>query len=150
MTDNSFIGSNAVFLPPVCPQWLTEEIAKHPNWKFEYDASKDEVLTPTDPYSKYKVRPIKYNLIYDLYKQGEASHWTAEEMDLSQDVIDWKTKLKEDEKNYIKTILVYFLSADSGVGENALNKFCRLFPHWNFNQFYLWQGFNESIHSEVI
>lgn len=39
--------------------------------------------------------------------------------------------------------------ADAGVGENAIMKFMKMFPHWQINQFYLYQGFNESIHSET-
>lgn len=144
------MGSSSITLPDVYPDWLREEVRKndYPGWKFEYDKT-DPILCPGDPFSKYQVRPIRFPLIYELYKKGEASHWTAEEMDLTEDKMDWKNKLNEQQRKYIKKILVYFLSADSGVGENALTKFCRLFPHWNINQFYLWQAFNESIHSET-
>lgn len=128
--------------------WLEEIIKKNENWIFNYNKN-DPILNPTDPFSKYKVRPIKYKSIYNLYKQGEASHWTAEELDLSQDKIDWKLKLNDNERNYIKKILIYFLTSDSGIGNNALTKFSNLFPHWNFTQFYCWQAFNESIHSET-
>jgi ribonucleoside-diphosphate reductase beta chain len=33
----------------------------------------------------------------------EASFWTAEEIDLSQDLNDWNNKLNEEEKYFIKT-----------------------------------------------
>lgn len=86
------------------------------------------MFVPEDKYARYKVRPIHYTKTYELYKKGEASHWTAEEAsDFSQDLIDWNLPiLQGGPKKYIKKVLVYFLSADSGVGENALIKFSKM------------------------
>lgn len=78
-----------------------------------------------------------------------ATHWIPAEVDTTQDIVEWQDKLNDKERNYIKKILVYFLSADSGVGENAFQKLSRLFPRWEWQLFYMWQGFNETIHSET-
>lgn len=42
-----------------------------------------------------------------MYKKHEASFWTAEEVDLSQDYKDWVT-LNSDEQHFIKTVLAFF------------------------------------------
>jgi ribonucleotide reductase beta subunit family protein with ferritin-like domain len=46
-----------------------------------------------------------------MYKQAEASFWTAEEVDLSEDVAHWEKKLSEDERFFIKTSLHSSLEA---------------------------------------
>jgi ribonucleotide reductase beta subunit family protein with ferritin-like domain len=137
-------------LPPVWPKWVLEEIEKHPNYKFEYNKSKEPLLAPelASKYGRYKVRPIHYQKIYELFKKGEASNWTAEENDLTQDLLDWNTKLTTPQKQYLKNVLIYFLSSDSGVGENALTKFGKIFVPWEIREFYCWQAFNETVHSE--
>jgi len=42
-----------------------------------------------------------------MYKKHEASFWTAEEIDLSQDQKDWE-KLNEHEQHFIKHVLAFF------------------------------------------
>lgn len=149
-TNSLVLGTSFDVLPPVWPKFVLEDIEANKGWKFKWDPE-DPLFKPEDKYERYKVRPIKYTRNYQLYKQGEASHWTAEEAtDFSQDIIDWRSpKMLGGPQTYISKVLVYFLSADSGVGENALLKFSRMFPQWQINQFYLWQAFNESIHSET-
>ncbi len=38
---------------------------------------------------RFVLFPIKHNEIWSMYKQAEASFWTAEEIDLSHDQKDW-------------------------------------------------------------
>lgn len=40
-----------------------------------------------------------------MYKQQEACFWTAEEIDLAQDLRDWEG-LKPDEQHFIKYVLM--------------------------------------------
>ena len=60
---------------------------------------------------RFVLLPIKYNDIWEMYKKAMASFWTAEEIDLYQDLQDWK-KLNDDEKHYIKHILAFFSASD--------------------------------------
>jgi ribonucleoside-diphosphate reductase beta chain len=39
---------------------------------------------------RFVLFPIKYPAIWEMYKKSEASFWTAEEVDLSADLIDWR------------------------------------------------------------
>ena len=41
---------------------------------------------------RFVIFPIQHHDIWDWYKKQEASIWTAEEIDLHQDVIDWEKK----------------------------------------------------------
>ena len=54
--------------------------------------------------------PIKHNDIWEFYKKAEASFWTAEEIDLSQDLKDWKN-LNDGERHFITHILAFLLPA---------------------------------------
>ena len=59
--------------------------------------------------NRFVLFPIEHNDIWEIYKRAEASFWTAEEIDLHQDVTDWEHKLTEDERYFIKHILAFFL-----------------------------------------
>ena len=55
--------------------------------------------------------PIQYPDVWEMYKKHEASFWTAEEIDLSQDLTDWDT-LSESEQHFIKHVLAFFAASD--------------------------------------
>ena len=40
--------------------------------------------------SRFVLFPIQHDDIWSFYKKAEASFWTAEEIDLSPDLIDWE------------------------------------------------------------
>ena len=42
--------------------------------------------------NRFVIFPIKHHDIWEFYKSMEASFWTAEEIDLSQDLNDWNNK----------------------------------------------------------
>jgi ribonucleotide reductase beta subunit family protein with ferritin-like domain len=56
---------------------------------------------------RFVLFPVKYHDIWEMYKKQVASFWTAEEIDLSQDLTDWE-KLNEKEKHFIKYVLAFF------------------------------------------
>ena len=45
--------------------------------------------------NRFVIFPIKHHDIWEWYKKMEASFWTAEEIDLSQDLNDWNNKLRQ-------------------------------------------------------
>ena len=47
-----------------------------------------EPLLKENP-NRFVLFPIQHNDIWQFYKRAEASFWTAEEIDLSQDPKDW-------------------------------------------------------------
>ena len=56
----------------------------------------EEILEQTN--DRFVLFPIKYDKIWEMYKQAEASFWTAEEIDLYQDLDDWNNKLNDNHK----------------------------------------------------
>ena len=57
-----------------------------------------------------------------MYKKAQMSFWTAEEIDLYQDLRDWD-RLNSDEKHFIKHILAFFAASDGIVNENLCESF---------------------------
>ena len=83
------------------------------------------------------------------YKKSEASFWTAEEIDLHQDLTDWTSKLNEDERYFIKHILAFFAASDGIVNENLAENFVNEVQYSEAKFFYGFQIMMENIHSET-
>ena len=67
---------------------------------------------------RFVIFPIKHNDIWEYYKKSEASFWTAEEIDLSNDLGDWNNKLNDNERHFVKHVLAFFAASDGIVNEN--------------------------------
>jgi len=83
-----------------------------------------------------------------MYKKAEASFWTAEEVDLSQDLAHWN-RLKEEERYFIKHVLAFFAASDGIVNENLVEKFMQEVQVPEARCFYGFQIAIENIHSEM-
>lgn len=99
--------------------------------------------------SRFVIFPIKHPDIWDWYKKMEASFWTAEEIDLSQDLTDWNEKLTADERYFIKHILAFFAASDGIVNENLAENFVNEVKYAEAKFFYGFQIMMENIHSET-
>ena len=98
---------------------------------------------------RFVIFPIQHHDIWEWYKKQEASIWTAEEIDLQQDVIDWENKLTDDERYFIKHILAFFAASDGIVNENLAENFVSEVQYTEAKFFYGFQIMMENIHSEV-
>ena len=57
-------------------------------------------------------------------------HWIEDEVDLSEDVTDWKmNKITQVEKDYITNILRLFTQSDITVGQNYYDQFIPKFKN---------------------
>jgi ribonucleoside-diphosphate reductase beta chain len=98
---------------------------------------------------RFVLFPIKHNEIWQFYKQAEASFWTAEEIDLSADLVDWNEKLNDDERHFIKHVLAFFAASDGIVNENLAVNFMNEVQYPEARCFYGFQIMMENIHSET-
>ncbi len=99
--------------------------------------------------NRFVLFPIKEPEIWQFYKKAEASFWTAEEIDLSQDMNDWENKLNDDERHFIKHILAFFAASDGIVNENLAEQFLAEVQVPEARCFYGFQVAIENIHSET-
>jgi ribonucleoside-diphosphate reductase beta chain len=97
---------------------------------------------------RFVLFPIEHDDIWQMYKQGEASFWTAEEIDLSPDLADWE-KLNDGEKHFVSHVLAFFAASDGIVNENLANNFLEEVQYAEAKCFYGFQIMMENIHSET-
>lgn len=98
---------------------------------------------------RFVIFPIKHNDIWEYYKKSEASFWTAEEIDLSQDMTDWNNKLNDNERHFVKHVLAFFAASDGIVNENLAINFLNEVQYPEARFFYGFQIMMENIHSET-
>jgi ribonucleoside-diphosphate reductase beta chain len=98
---------------------------------------------------RFVLFPIEHHDLWKLYKQQEACFWTAEEIDLSQDISDWENKLNNDEQHFIKHVLAFFAASDGIVNENIAMNFVNSVQYTEAKFFYGFQIMMENIHSET-
>jgi ribonucleoside-diphosphate reductase beta chain len=98
--------------------------------------------------SRFVLFPINCQNLWKAYKDAEASFWTAEEIDLTQDLSDWQ-KLTSGEKYFISYVLAFFAASDGIVGENLAMRFYNDVGFPEARAFYGFQLMMEGIHAET-
>src|SRR6187455_350295 len=111
-------------------------------------------MTQTEPIlsdnpGRFVIFPIQHHDIWKFYKMSEANFWTAEEIDLQQDLHDWQHKLNDDERHFIKHVLAFFAASDGIVNENLADHFVSEVQYTEAKFFYGFQIMMENIHSET-
>lgn len=81
-----------------------------------------------DPGFDLTLRPMKYPIFFEMYKNGIKNTWTVEEVDFSTDLVDLHSKLNESEKHLIRRLVAFFATGDSIVGNNLV---LNLYKHIN-------------------
>ena len=84
-----------------------------------------------------------------LVQKEWSQFWTAEEIDLHQDLTDWAEKLNDDERYFIKHILAFFAASDGIVNGNLAENFVNEVQYSEAKFFYGFQIMMENIHSET-
>ena len=125
----------------------------------DQQTSLDDVLPPVNEAEhepllrenkdRFVIFPIQHSDIWSFYKKHEASFWTAEEIDLSADLVDWGSKLNDDERYFIKHVLAFFAASDGIVNENLAENFLHEVQYPEARFFYGFQIAMENIHSET-
>ncbi|UOQ53972.1 ribonucleoside-diphosphate reductase small subunit [Hymenobacter cellulosivorans] len=98
--------------------------------------------------NRFVLFPIQNDDVWQMYKKAEASFWTAEEIDLSQDQKDWDN-LNDNEKHFISHVLAFFAASDGIVNENLAVNFMQEVQMPEARCFYGFQIMMENIHSET-
>jgi ribonucleoside-diphosphate reductase subunit M2 len=84
-----------------------------------------------------------------MYKQAQASFWSAEEINLAHDIHDWNERLNDNERFFISRVLAFFAASDGIVNENLVERFSTEVQVAEARCFYGFQIMMENIHSET-
>ncbi len=96
--------------------------------------------------ARTRLFPIVHQDLWKARQDHKASFWTAEELDLAQDLPDWE-KMTNDERHFISTVLAFFSISDFIVNENLETDFVSRITIPEAQMFYQLQTFMESEHT---
>ncbi len=99
-----------------------------------------------DPGFDLTLRPMKYPVFFEMYKNAIKNTWTVEEVDFSSDIVDLQSKLTSAERFLIDRLVAFFATGDSIVGNNLV---LNLYKHVNSPEARLYlsrQLFEEALH----
>ena len=99
--------------------------------------------------TRFVLFPIKFPLIWKMYKKAQASYWTAEEISFTQKDIDQWEVLDDKIKFFLERQLAFFAGSDGIVMENLASRFCREIAIPEAKNFYAFQLAIEGVHSET-
>lgn len=99
-----------------------------------------------DPGFNLTLRPMKYPIFFEMYKNGIKNTWTVDEVDFSTDLVDLNHKMSPSEKHLIGRLVAFFATGDSIVGNNLV---LNLYKHINSPEARLYlsrQLYEEALH----
>ena len=92
------------------------------------------------------LRPMKYPIFYEMYRNGIKNTWTVEEVDFARDVNDLNARMSPSERHLINRLVAFFATGDSIVGNNLV---INLYKHINSPEARLYlsrQLYEEALH----
>lgn len=99
-----------------------------------------------DPGLCLTLRPMRYPVFYDMFRDGIKNTWTVEEVDFSTDLVDLKQRLTSAEVHLIQRLIAFFATGDSIVSNNLV---LNLYKHINSPEARLYlsrQLYEEAVH----
>jgi len=99
-----------------------------------------------DPGFELTLRPMRYPLFYDMYKDAIKNTWTVDEVDFSTDIVDLREKVSESERHLIQRLVAFFATGDAIVSNNLV---LNLYKHINSPEGRLYlsrQLYEEALH----
>lgn len=101
-------------------------------------------LKLTDERTSFK--PFSYPWAFESWLKHEQSHWLHTEVEMLQDVKDWKKKLTENEKYFLTQIFRFFTQGDIDVASAYVSNYLPLFPQPEVRMMLLGFGAREALH----
>ena len=81
-----------------------------------------------DPGMCLTLRPMAYPQFFEMYRAAIKNTWSVEEVDLSTDVGDLRTKMTAPERHLVQRLVAFFATGDSIVANNLV---LNLYQHIN-------------------
>jgi len=98
-----------------------------------------------------QLHPIKHTFAWDAYNTGNANHWLPQEINMQQDIEQWRATdvLSEDERHAFKTVLGFFTTADSIAANNIVIASYTHITSPECRMYLLRQAYEEAIHTHA-
>lgn len=105
---------------------------------------KKNKLKITDKRSTFK--PMHYPWCFEAWKAHEQMHWLWTEVEMMQDIKDWKEKLTISEKTFLTHIFRFFTQGDIDVSDGYVTNYLPFFPQPEVRMMLLGFAGREAIH----
>ena len=105
---------------------------------------KNNELKLTDKRTTF--RPMNYPWAFDCWKTHEHMHWLWTEVEMMQDIKDWKEKLSLSEKTFLTHIFRFFTQGDIDVSDGYVTNYLPFFPQPEVRMMLLGFAAREAIH----
>lgn len=102
-----------------------------------------------DPGYNLTLRPMKYPIFYEHFKNAQKNNWTIEEISFMTDVADLRDKLSPAEQHVISRLIAFFATGDTIVANNLV---INLYKHVNSPEARMYYGrqlFEECLHVQA-
>ena len=99
-----------------------------------------------NPGLELTLRPMKYPIFYEMYKNAIKNTWTVDEVNFSTDISDLQNKLTRSEAFLINRLVAFFATGDTIVGNNLV---LNLYRHINSPEARMYLGrqlYEEMLH----
>src|SRR5579863_116562 len=99
-----------------------------------------------DPGLCLTLRPMRYPVFFDMFRDGIKNTWTVEEVDFQTDLVDLRQRLTPAEVHLIRRLVAFFATGDSIVSNNLV---LNLYKHINSPEARLYlsrQLYEEAVH----
>src|ERR1700723_4792457 len=99
-----------------------------------------------DPGLCLTLRPMRFPVFYDMFRDGIKNTWTVEEVDFQTDLVDLKQRITPAEVHVIQRLVAFFATGDTIVANNLV---LNLYQHVNSPEARLYlsrQLFEEAVH----
>lgn len=103
---------------------------------------KKSKLTDSRPVFK----PFSYQWAYDAWLKSERMHWIHTEIQMLDDLNDWKHRLSESEKYFLAQIFKFFTQGDIDVSDGYVNRYLPVFPQPEVRMMLLSFAAREAMH----
>ena len=98
-----------------------------------------------------QILPHKHKFAWDLFQKGVANNWSPSEINMSDDIDQWKNgTLSKDEKLLVKRCLGFFAGSESLVGNNLLLNVAKWITDAECGQYIMRQAYEESLHNWTV
>ncbi|MCZ0931678.1 MAG: ribonucleotide-diphosphate reductase subunit beta [Oligoflexia bacterium] len=99
-----------------------------------------------NPGLELSLRPMKYPIFYEMYKNAIKNTWTVDEVNFSTDISDLQNRLTPSEAFLINRLVAFFATGDTIVGNNLV---LNLYRHINSPEARMYLGrqlYEEMLH----
>lgn len=102
-----------------------------------------------DPGLDLTLRPMRYPLFYEKYKEAVKHNWSVDKISFDADLVDLRTKMSTAERHLVSRLVAFFATGDSIVGNNLV---LSLYKHINSPEARMYlsrQLYEEAVHVDL-